>query len=96
MLFATLGFAQIAHALGLRASGHSPFSPTSNPLMTGVTFATLVLQLAVIYVPFLDRFFGLAPLPLPDLALAFALGGLVFAGTQIERALSRRGDSATT
>jgi len=92
MLFATLGFAQIAHALGLRASGHSPFSPTSNPLMTGVTFATLVLQLAVIYVPFLDRFFGLAPLPLPDLALAFALGSLVFIGTQIERALSRRRD----
>ena len=61
--------------------------------MTGVTFVTFALQLAVIYVPFMDHFFGLTPLPLPDLGLAFALGSLVFIGTQVERALWRRRDA---
>jgi Ca2+-transporting ATPase len=89
MIFAALGFTQIGHALGLRASGHSSFSITANPLMAVLTLATLVLQLAVIYLPFLDRFFGLTPLALKDLGLACAVGALTWAGVQIERALTR-------
>jgi len=87
MIFAALGFTQIGHALGLRATGRSPFSLTSNPMMTGVTLATLSLQLIVIYLPSLDRFFELTPLALPDLALAMGLGSLTFVGVQIERRL---------
>src|SRR5690606_15663292 len=49
MLFATLGFTQIGHALGLRASGHSVFSLTSNIVFTIVIVLTLILQLLVIY-----------------------------------------------
>jgi Ca2+-transporting ATPase len=90
MIFAALGFTQIGHALGLRASGRSPFSLTANPLMTGVTFTALALQLAVIYLPFLDRFFGLTPLMLPDLALAFVLGSLTFVAVRIEGRLRQR------
>lgn len=87
MIFATLGFMQIGHALGLRASGRSPFAVGSNPLMAAMTVATLALQLAVIYAPFLERFFGLAPLSFRDLALAFALGSLTFIGVRVERRL---------
>jgi P-type Ca2+ transporter type 2C len=87
MIFAALGFTQIGHALGLRASGRSSFSVKSNPLMALLTLATLALQLAVIYVPFLDRFFGLTPLPLRDLGLACAMGVLTWAGVRIEKAL---------
>jgi len=89
MIFVTLGFTQIGHALGLRASGRSALSPLSNPLMTVVTLATLVLQLAVIYVPFLERFFGLAPLGPADLALAMGLGVLPFVGARLERRFRR-------
>jgi Ca2+-transporting ATPase len=89
MIFVALGFTQIGHALGLRASGRSAFSLTSNPLMTGVTLATLVLQLLVVYLPFLERFFGLAPLGLLELALALGLGCLTFIGVRIERRFRR-------
>jgi Ca2+-transporting ATPase len=87
MIFAALGFTQIGHALGLRASGRSSVSVRSNPLMALLTLATLALQLAVIYLPFLDRFFGLTPLPLEDLGLACTMGVLTWAGVRIEKAL---------
>jgi Ca2+-transporting ATPase len=89
MIFAALGFAQIGHALGLRATGHSSVSITANPLMALLTLATLVLQLAAIYLPFLDRFFGLSPLALTDLGLAFGMGVLTWAGVLAEKWLSR-------
>ena len=88
MIFAALGFTQIGHALGLRASGHSSFSITANPLMAILTLATLVLQLAAIYLPFLERFFGLTPLALKDLGLAFGMGVLTWAGVQIEKRIA--------
>jgi Ca2+-transporting ATPase len=90
MIFAALGFTQIGHALGLRAAGHSSFSIAANPLLSLLTLATLVLQLAAIYLPFLDRFFGLTPLPLKDLGLAFGMGVLTCAGVQIEKHLLER------
>jgi Ca2+-transporting ATPase len=39
MIFAALGFAQIGHALGLRATGHTSVSITANPLMALLTLA---------------------------------------------------------
>jgi Ca2+-transporting ATPase len=90
MIFAALGFTQIGHALGLRASGHSSFSATANPLMTILTLAALVLQVAAIYLPFFERFFGLTPLALPDLAAAIALGAVTLAGVRMERWAARR------
>jgi Ca2+-transporting ATPase len=89
MIFAALGFTQIGHALGLRASGHPGFAVAANPLMAVLTLATLVLQLAAIYLPFLERFFGLVPLAWEDLGLAFAMGVLTWAGVKIERAFLR-------
>jgi Ca2+-transporting ATPase len=89
MIFAVLGFTQIGHALGLRATGHSSFSITTNPLMALLTLAALVLQLAAIYLPFTDRFFGLIPLSLKDLGIAFSMGIFAWAGVQVEKWLSR-------
>jgi Ca2+-transporting ATPase len=88
MIFAALGFTQIGHALGLRAAGHSSLSITANPLLALLTLATLVLQLAAIYLPFLDRFFDLTPLPLKDLGLAFGMGVLTWAGVRIEKKIA--------
>ncbi len=90
MIFAALGFSQIGHALGLRVSGHSSVSAAANPLMAILTLAALVLQLAAIYLPFLDRFFGLTPLALPDLAVAIALGAVTLVGVRIERWATQR------
>ncbi len=85
MIFMTLGFTQIGNALGLRATGSSALSPTSNPFMTILTLVTIGLQLAVIYLPFMKGFFGLVPLNLQDLGISFGLGVLVFVIVRIER-----------
>ncbi|MBX2944577.1 MAG: cation-translocating P-type ATPase [Cyclobacteriaceae bacterium] len=85
MVFATLGFTQIGHALGLRASGYSVFSLTSNIVFTIVIALTLILQLVVIYVPFFGVFFSLAPLAFTDLTLSVSLGLFVLVCVQLER-----------
>jgi Ca2+-transporting ATPase len=90
MIFAALGFTQIGHALGLRAGGPRAVSIAANPLMAALTLATLGLQLAAIYLPFLDRFFGLTPLPLKDLGIAFGMGALTWVCVRAERRLLRR------
>jgi Ca2+-transporting ATPase len=91
MLFATLGFTQIGHALGLRATGHSVFSLTSNIVFTTVIILTLILQLMVIYIHFFHEFFSLTELKLTDLALSFALGLFMLACVRFERRLFKRG-----
>jgi Ca2+-transporting ATPase len=84
MLFATLGFTQIGHAIGLRATGHNAFSLTSNPLLTVLTLLTIALQLAVIYLPFLEGFFMLTPLKGKDLLISFALGFILLIAVRVE------------
>ncbi len=78
MIFATIGISQIFQALALRSSAHSPFALWTNPLMAIVVVATILLQLAAIYMPFLETFFELVPLSLTDLGISVAAGGLVF------------------
>ncbi|MDX1333870.1 MAG: cation-transporting P-type ATPase, partial [Robiginitalea sp.] len=90
MLFATLGFTQIGHAIGLRASGHNAFSLTSNPLMTFLTLLTIALQLAAIYLPFFDKFFMLTPLEGTDLLLSIFLGLILLVAVRLEKYWSVR------
>ena len=88
IIFAALGFSQIGHALGLRAAGQAPLSLKSNPSMTILAIVTFLLQLAVIYIPWLDRFFELTPLSALELGLAGASGILTFAGVWIEKRMT--------
>ncbi|MBX2961135.1 MAG: cation-translocating P-type ATPase [Cyclobacteriaceae bacterium] len=92
MLFATLGFTQIGHALGLRASGRAIFSLTSNIVFTIVIILTLILQLSVIYISPIDHFFSLAPLHPSDLAITILLGLLMIVLVQVERRWLVRGN----
>lgn len=78
MLFATIGFAQIFQALALRSSAHSPFALQTNPLMVLVVVATALLQIAVIYLPFMETFFGLVPLSPEHLLLSIGAGSSIF------------------
>lgn len=89
MIFATIGFAQVFQALALRSSSHSAFAVTTNPLMSLVVVSAILLQLAVIYLPFMEEFFRLVPLPLEDLLIAFAAGSVVFLVIKIEKMISK-------
>lgn len=89
MIFATIGFAQVFQALALRSSSHSAFAITTNSLMSLVVVSAVLLQLAVIYLPFMDDFFRLVPLPLKDLLISFAAGSIVFFVIKIEKRISK-------
>jgi Ca2+-transporting ATPase len=92
MIFTTLAFLQVGQALASRSNRESLFTLrlTTNPLLLAMAFLTIALQLAVVYVPFLDRFFEVVPLALPELLLAAGLGSIVFFAIEIEKWLLRR------
>ena len=57
----------------------------SNRLMVIAIAVTFVLQLALIYVPFMQRFFGTKPLSLQDLGVALAASLIVFFAVEIRK-----------
>ena len=89
VLFSAIGFAQIGQAWGLRALAGRPFRFGRNPALVGLTLATLVLQLAVVYVPALARVFQLQPLSPAGFAATAGLGAITFGVVRFERARPR-------
>ncbi|MFW6070628.1 MAG: cation-translocating P-type ATPase [bacterium] len=92
MIFTTLALLQIGQAFASRSTTASIFSLglRSNMTLLGLAIATAVLQLLVIYIPFLDRFFQVTPLPPADLLVAAVAGSAAFIAVEIEKWLLRR------
>ena len=90
VLFSAIGFAQIGQAWGLRALTRRPFRFGRNPALVGLTLLTLVLQLAVVYVPGLAVAFKLQPLSPAGLAATLSLGAVTFVLVHLERRRHRR------
>jgi Ca2+-transporting ATPase len=93
MVFTVLAMSQLGHVMAIRSERDSLFTQgiASNlPLALAVGF-TVLLQLAVIYVPWLNRIFHTQPLSAAELALCFGLSSIVFVGVELEKALVRRG-----
>ncbi|MCK4858178.1 MAG: cation-translocating P-type ATPase [candidate division Zixibacteria bacterium] len=92
MVFTTLTFSQMAHVMTIRSYRESAFrlNPLTNkPLMAAVSL-TFILQLLVIYVPFLQPVFDTIPLSAADLLLCMVLGSAVFWAYEIEKFFLRR------
>ena len=62
---------------------------SNKPLLAAVTLM-VVLQLAIIYLPFLQRFFRTVPLPPRDLAVCLLASSLVFWAVEAEKWSKRR------
>jgi Ca2+-transporting ATPase len=98
MLFTTVALSQMAHVMAIRSSRDSLFrlGLLSNKPLLGAVLLTLVLQLAVVYLPILQSFFSTMALPLPDLLLSLAVSSLVFVAVELEkwwmRSRERRSD----
>lgn len=94
-LFTALAFMQMAHVVAIRSERDSLFRHglRSNPWLLGAVGSTLALQAMVVYVPFLQGVFGTKALGPGHLAAAVALGLVVFAAVEIEKALRRRFNS---
>jgi Ca2+-transporting ATPase len=92
MVFTTLALSQVWQALATRSLGESlaRVGLFSNPLL--LTMAVLVsgLQMAVVYVGFLQEFFQTEPLSAVDLAISVALSSIVFFAIELEKWLIRR------
>ena len=92
MLFSTLAFAQIWQALGIRSS-HDPIwriSPMSNRPLMVLMGTVLALQLAAVYVPWLNTFLGTEPLSAFDLALSVVVSSLILVVAELEKVWERR------
>jgi Ca2+-transporting ATPase len=90
MLFTTLAFTQIGHALGLRSVAKARFlDPRTNPAMFWILPVTILLQLVAIYLPFLDTFFKVVPLSAGHLAVCALCGLLVWGMVEAEKLLLR-------
>ena len=83
MAFFALGTTQLAVALGSRARPGT----LANPLLPLAVAAALALQLAGLYLPFLQELLHTQPLTLTDLAAVFALSTLGYAAVRLDRVL---------
>jgi Ca2+-transporting ATPase len=87
MIFTSLAFMQVFQALASRSNKESLFKIglLSNPLLAGMALLVVVLQLMVLYVPFLSNFFQVVPLAGCDLSIAAAAGVIVFVVMEVEK-----------
>ncbi|HID50565.1 MAG TPA: cation-transporting P-type ATPase, partial [Anaerolineae bacterium] len=92
MVFTTLTLSQMGHALAIRSGKDSLFTAglLSNKPLLGAVLLTFVLQLMVVYVPFLQELFKTVALPPADLTISLLLSTVVFWGVEIEKWLQRR------
>jgi Ca2+-transporting ATPase len=93
VVFTVLTVSQLFHSLAVRSESTSLFriGLFSNLPMLGAVLLTLLLQMAVIYVPALNSIFHTQPLPMFDLAVCLVLSSLVLVAVEIEKWLVRRG-----
>ncbi len=93
MVFTVLTLSQLGHALAVRSERESLFTQgvfSNLPLIATVLF-TVALQMAVLYVPWLNPIFRTEPLSWDELLLCLVLSSVVFVAVEIEKALGRRG-----
>lgn len=92
MVYTALTLAQLAHLLAIRSERESLFTQgllSNRPLLAAVLLA-LLLQLATVYVPWLQPVFRTQALSPAELAPCVGVAALVFAAVEAEKAWRRR------
>lgn len=92
MVFTVLTLSQMAHVLAIRSETESLWrlGLGTNKALLGAVALTFVLQMATIYVPFLNPVFKTQPLSASELGLCLAAAAVVFVVVEIEKAWHRR------
>ena len=98
MVFATLAFLQLGHALAIRSETDSLFrlGLGSNMPLTIAVVATFVVQLALIFIPALQPIFGTVALSMPQLAVVLVASTSGFAAVEVEKWVGRRTSGPTS
>ncbi len=99
MLFTVLTISQMGHVLAIHQERRSLFGSgfLTNPLLLYAVLATILLQFALLYVPFLQDVFGTQALDVTHLLVAFALSTIIFwviEGQKLVWRIRERADSA--
>jgi Ca2+-transporting ATPase len=92
MVFTVLCLSQMGNVLAIRSEKESLFSQgiTSNKPLLGAFLLTFALQMATIYLPFLNPVFKTSPLAAADLAIVLCLSSVVFFAVEAEKLWKRR------
>ncbi|NJM96533.1 MAG: cation-translocating P-type ATPase [Phormidesmis sp. RL_2_1] len=92
MVFTMLCLSQMGHAIAVRSTRQLAIemSQFSNPYVLLAVIITTVLQLLLIYVPFLRNFFGTHYLSLKELIVCVGFSTLLFVWIELEKLLIRQ------
>lgn len=95
MVFTVLCLSQMGHVLAIRSETESIFSQglLSNKPLAGAFLLTFALQMAVIYLPFLQPVFKTQALTFGEFVITMLLSSLVFVAVEIEKYFKRRSQS---
>lgn len=96
MVLTTLIFSRLGHMLATRVERTSVFTAGlfSNRTLIGAIALTVLLQLAIVYEPYLQGFFKTVALSALDLAISAAVSIAVFLAIELEKYLLRRFNSS--
>jgi P-type Ca2+ transporter type 2C len=92
MVFTVLCISQMGHAMAIRSDLKSLFQQGvfGNKQLVGAVLLTFALQMAVIYVPFLQEIFRTKSLTLIELLICIGVSSIVFWAVEIEKFVKRR------
>jgi Ca2+-transporting ATPase len=92
LVFTTLCFMQLGHVLAIRSERTSllELGILSNGPLAAAVALTVLLQLAIVYVPTLNAIFGTVPLTAVQLGGAVAAAAAILCVVEIEKWLRRR------
>ncbi|WP_254928283.1 cation-transporting P-type ATPase [Cyanobium sp. T1B-Tous] len=88
IVFTTLCLSQMGHALSARSDRPLfQVNPFSNPALLWAVILTSALQLLLLYVPWLAKFFGTVPLSASDLGVCVGVSLIFFVYLEAEKVL---------
>jgi Ca2+-transporting ATPase len=92
MVFTVLTLGQMAHVMAIRSESEPLWrlGLRSNRPLLGAVLLTFGLQMATIYMPFLNPIFKTQPLDWSELALCLGAAGVVWVVVEIEKSWRRR------
>jgi Ca2+-transporting ATPase len=92
MVFTVLCFSQMGQALVSRSEHEYIFrlGVFSNRPLVGAIALTFLLQIAIIYIPFLNKIFNTAPLTWKELGICLLISTITFHAVELEKFIKKR------